>query len=301
MARIPKNLGMWLDHVSRLGSICDKNPMEVPLAISKGTLHKYISELVSSGMSWLPIKAQLQERFSKHGSATMAKHKLTQLKQLELPMHEYIANFRDMAEHAYSIKPNDCASIILASNFIEGVQNLHVKHKFRSYQVKNLKDIFGHAINENQKQKIRASDFGVSSKPESILKCDINAIKEKACFKCGSKGHFIKDCPLSQQDNKVQVDKYMDHRTDSNTKSTTDKVMEPLNRLFRDLVEHLRLLTPSGHSPHNGHPNYKGNGQHGHKQMGFPNSPWQHGTSNYHRQDNAHRDHSNYYQHQTNF
>ena len=91
---------MWLDEVSQLATICDMNPMEVALAISKGTLHKYISELVSSGLSWLTIRAQLQERFSECGSATMAKHKLTQLKQLELPMHEYIAKFGDMVEHA---------------------------------------------------------------------------------------------------------------------------------------------------------------------------------------------------------
>ena len=91
--------------------------MEVALAISKGTLHKYINELVSSGMSWLPIKAQLQERFLECGSSTMAKHKLTQLKQLGLPMHEYITKFGDMAEHVYSIKPTNGASQILASNF----------------------------------------------------------------------------------------------------------------------------------------------------------------------------------------
>ena len=95
--------------------------MEVALAISKWTLHRYINELVSSGMSWLPIKAQLQDRFLECRSATMAKHKLTQLKQLELSMHEYIVKFGDMAEHSYSIKPTDSASIILASNFIEGV------------------------------------------------------------------------------------------------------------------------------------------------------------------------------------
>ena len=113
---------MWLDEVSRLATICDKNPMEVAIAISRGTLHKYINELVSSSMSCLPIKAQLQERFLECGSATMAKHKLTQLKQLELPMHEYITKFGDMTEHAYSIKPAYSAIIILASNFIEGVQ-----------------------------------------------------------------------------------------------------------------------------------------------------------------------------------
>ena len=86
--------------------------MEVALAISKGTLHKYINEPVSSGMSWLPIKAQLQERFSECGKATIERHKLTQLKQLELPMHEYFTKFGDIVEHLYSIKLTDSASII---------------------------------------------------------------------------------------------------------------------------------------------------------------------------------------------
>ena len=265
--------------------------MEVALAISKGTFHKYINELVSSDRSWLPIKAQLQERFSECWSAMMAKHKLTHLRQSELPMHEYITKFGDMVKHAYSIKAINSASIILASNFIEGVQNPHVKNKLRSYQVKNLKDIFGHDIHEDQKQKIRVLDFGVSSKPDPILNCTINAIKDKACFKCGSEGHFIKDCPLSQQDNMAQKDKYTDHRTDTN--STTDKVMEPLTRLFTDLVQQLKLLTPLGHSPHNGPPNYKGNGRHGYQQMGFHNSHRPHGNGNYHRQDNAQKDCSN--------
>ena len=31
----PKEFDTWLDEVSRLGTICDKNPMEVALAISK--------------------------------------------------------------------------------------------------------------------------------------------------------------------------------------------------------------------------------------------------------------------------
>ena len=85
-------------------------------------------------------------------------------------------------------------------------------------------------------RKIRALDFRVSSKPESILNCDINAIREKACFKCGSEGHFIKDCPLNQQENKVQQGKYTDQKTEHNTNSATDKVMEPLTRLSVTLL-----------------------------------------------------------------
>ena len=144
------DFGIWLDEVFQLSIICNKNPMEVALAISRGNLHRYISELVSSGLSWLPIKVHLQERFSECSSTTMAKLKLTQLKQSELPMYKYITKFGDMAEYAYSIKATDRASVILASNFIEGVQNSHVKNKLRSYQVKNLKDILGNAIQEDQ-------------------------------------------------------------------------------------------------------------------------------------------------------
>ena len=51
----------------------------------------------------------------------MAKHKLTQLKQSELPMHKYIIKFGDMVEHAYNIKATKSASVILASNFFESV------------------------------------------------------------------------------------------------------------------------------------------------------------------------------------
>ena len=216
---------MWLNDVSRLATICYKNPMEVALTISKGTLHKYINELVSSGMSWLPIKAQLQEKISECGSATMARHQLIKLKQLDLLMHEYIAKFGDMVGHAYSIKPIDGASQILASNSIEGVQNPHVKNQLRSYQIKNLKEIFGHAIHEDQKQKITALEFGVNSKSKSILNCDINVIREKACFKCG------------KQDTNVLHGKYTNHKADTNTNSAPDKVMGPLTRLFTDLIE----------------------------------------------------------------
>ena len=121
------------------------------------------------------------------------------------------------------------------------------------------------------------------------------------CFKCGSKGHFIKDFPLSQQDSMAQKSKYTDHRTDNNSNNGTDKVMEPLTRLFTDLVEQLKLLTLSGHSPDNGPPNYEGNGRHGHKRMAFHNSHRQHGNGNYHRQDNAQKDHIIDHHHWTSF
>ena len=90
-------------------------------------------------------------------------------------MHEYIAKFSDMAEHAYNIRPTEDSSQLLASQFIEGIQNPHNKGKLRSFQIKNLKEIFGFSIQEDQKQKIRAIDFGESSNTPTIAECDIQA------------------------------------------------------------------------------------------------------------------------------
>ena len=286
----PQEFGMWLDEVSHLATICNKNPMEVALATSRGNLHEYISKLVSSGLSWSPIKAHLQERFSEYGSATMAKHKLTLMKQSELPMHKYIAKFGDMAEHVYSIKATDSTSAILASNFIEGVQNPHIKIKLRSYQVKNLKDIFGHTIQEDQNQKSKVLDFGLSPKLETMPNCSINAIRDKGCFKCGSKDHFVKDCPLSQPDNKAQKGHYTDCRNANNTDSTTDKVIEPLTRLFTDLVTQLRLLTPSGHGFQRETPTDDGKGRNSQQQTDFHNGHRQHINDSYNKWDEPNQD-----------
>ena len=228
--------------------------MEVALAISRENLHKYISKLVSRGLSWSPIKVHLQERFSEYSSVTMAKHKLTWLKESELPMHKYITKFGDLAEHAYSIKASDGTIAILASNFIQGVYIPHIINKLRSYQVMNLKDIFGHAIQEDQRQKIRALDFGLSPKSETTTNCSINAIRDKGCFKCGNEDHFVKDCPLSQPDNMAQKGHYMDCKNAHKINNTTDKVMEPLTRLFTDLVAQLKLLTHQDMVPMGEHP-----------------------------------------------
>ena len=109
------------------------------------------------------------------------------------------------------------------------MQNPYIENKLRSYQVKNLKDIFGHAIQEGQKQKIRALDFGVANPSETLTKssCSINAIRDKGCFKCNSKDHFVKDCPLSQPNNSTQTGHYMDCKGAHNGDSSYDKVMEP--------------------------------------------------------------------------
>ena len=58
-----KEFGTWHDDVLQMATISNKDFTEVAITTSKGTLHKYISELVSSGINWLPIKAQLHEHF----------------------------------------------------------------------------------------------------------------------------------------------------------------------------------------------------------------------------------------------
>ena len=160
-------------------------------------------------------------------------------------MHEYIAKFGEMAKHAYSIKAKDSSSATLASNFIEGMPNPYIKNTLRSYQVKNLKEIFGHAIQKDQKQKIRALDFRATISPGSANKanCSINAIRNDGCFKCGSEEHFIQDCLLNQTDH----DTHAGCKVTKNGDILSDKVMEPLSRFFTNLVEQIKLLMSSGH------------------------------------------------------
>ena len=65
----------------------------------------------------------------------------------------------------------------------------------------NLSALYGFAIKEDQKQKIRELDFG-SSSPQASAQCDVNAIKGSGCFKCSNNDHFIKDCPLNRDNDK---------------------------------------------------------------------------------------------------
>ena len=56
MGKIQKNLTTGLDNVNRLSRISGKNQLDVAIATSIGQLHKYISELVGSGLNWDMIK-----------------------------------------------------------------------------------------------------------------------------------------------------------------------------------------------------------------------------------------------------
>ena len=152
--KIAQEFSVWLEDISRISTICCKDPKSVTLATPRGSLHKYLRELHSSGKHWSAMKHLLQERFSECGNSVMAKYKLTTFRQTDLAMHEYISKFSDLVEYAYTLTPTDVASMILASNFIEGIMNPLIKDKLRSCKILNLQNIFEFALEEDQKIRV---------------------------------------------------------------------------------------------------------------------------------------------------
>ena len=114
----------WLDSVYRLSRISEKDLIEVALATSTGSLHKHISELMALGINWEVIKNKVQERFSEFGSPIVAQSKLSSFTQGTMAMHDYISEFTDLVEHAHQIIPSDNGSLLLATQFIQGISNL---------------------------------------------------------------------------------------------------------------------------------------------------------------------------------
>ena len=158
------------------------------------------------GFDWKVIKSKTQERFSEFGSSIVAQNKLTSFTQNTMAMHEYISEFTSIMKHVHSIKPTDTTSAIMASNFIDGIQNPHIKNKLRSYTTQNLSKLYGFALKEDQKQKISELDFGTnSSQQQTIAHCDISAIKGSGCYKCGGNDHFIKDYPQNRDNGASNV------------------------------------------------------------------------------------------------
>ena len=115
----PKGFNNWLDNVNMLSQISGKDHLDVAISTSIGQLHKYISEFMASGLKWDMIKTMIQERFSECGSSIIARNKLTSLTQKTMAMHGYISEFSTLM------------SKILASNFIDGIQNPYIKNKLR--------------------------------------------------------------------------------------------------------------------------------------------------------------------------
>ena len=191
----------------------------------------------------------IQERFSECGSFIIARNKLTSLTQKTMAMHEYISEFSTLMEHAHGIKAMDPKSKILASNFIDGIQNPYIKNKLQMHDPVNLSTLYGFAIKEDQKQKIRELDFG-SSSPQASAQCDVNAIKGSGCFKCGNNDHFIKDCPLNRDNDKKdsspshgQHKHYNDYRSKSVDEEFNYKINAGCNRSIEKSIETKQAIT----------------------------------------------------------
>ena len=86
---------------------------------------------------------------------------------------------------------------------------------------------------------------------------------------------------MSQSDNAAHKGPYTDCRNAHNYDGATDKVMEPLTRLFTDLVTQLTLLTPSGQG---GDPNYDAKIRNG-LQTGSSNGHRWHTNGHYHKRE----------------
>ena len=265
---------------SRILNISYKDPESVALATS---LHKYVRELHSLGKHWSEMKPLLQERFSEYVNSTMAKHKLTTFRQTDLAMHEYISKFSDLIEHAYTITPT--ASMILASNFTEGIMNPHIKNKLRPCKISNLQDIFKFAVEEDQKQKIRGLDFEV--KPDTMAHCDTQAIKGSNCYKCGNEGCFIKDCLLIQNNATHHHNPTPNHKqsyaSHSRSNSSNTDMLAPITQTSSNLLDQLKQLpmtNTNSHSTSSHHKSHHNNtDRHKHK---YHNRDTKH-NSNYNR------------------
>ena len=165
-------------------------------------------------------------------------------------MHEYISKFLDLVEHAYTLTPTDPGTMILASNFIEGIMNPYIRNKLRSCKVSNLRDIFKFAVVEDQKQKIRALDF--VSRSDTTAHCNIQAIKDSSCYKCGDEGHFIKDCPFHQnnpmQHNNPTPNHKHSYTPHSRSNSNNTDMLAPITQNLNNFLGQLKQLFPTSTS-----------------------------------------------------
>ena len=151
MASLQKTLVFGLRVSLGMLDYTKRDPKEVAMMTSEGSLFSYVRELVLAGKNWPEIKPLLQSRFSECGNSTLAKHKLHQLKQGEMAIHEYNEEYTKLLEHAYSLQPTDSATITLISSYIQSITNPYVRNKLRTARVSTLKEIFTFALEERPK------------------------------------------------------------------------------------------------------------------------------------------------------
>ena len=54
--KMVQDFSIWIEDVSRISNITCKDPESIALAISRGSLHKYVRQLHSSGKHWSAMK-----------------------------------------------------------------------------------------------------------------------------------------------------------------------------------------------------------------------------------------------------
>ena len=67
-------------------------------------------------MEWDKIKTLLRKGSQNCSSSAAAQNKLASLKQNGKAMHEYVASFGDLLDHAHNLKPSEPATKLLATN-----------------------------------------------------------------------------------------------------------------------------------------------------------------------------------------
>ena len=152
-------------------------------------------------------------------------------------MHEYISNFTDLLEHAHNMQPSDPATKLLATIFIDGIDesNKYIRNKLREKTGTNLEWYFTESQHLQHKQEIRAIDFKPDTETQMInlthATTDINAIRNNSLtfHKCNSPDHFIKDCPH----NKPQTNYRLNSKTQRYIQ--LDLLIETLTNLTKTL------------------------------------------------------------------
>ena len=162
-------------------------------------------------------------------------------------MHEYIAHFSDLLEHAHSKKATDVGTNLLANQFIEGIDdtNKFTKNKLREKSGNNLDYYFQEAMRLQHKQEIRAIDYEPNFHTQVSECTDINALRSNnlTCFNCKSPDHFAKDCP---EPNKMQQP-----QSNNRQNISKDSVIEACSQILERFLSNqnpMATASPNNHS-----------------------------------------------------
>ena len=143
--------------------------------------------------------------------------------------------------------PSTQETEMLILPFIDSLQNPFIKSKIRLRNSKTLPDIFQHALEEDTRQKIRAVDIGEPTS-SNITQCDINAIRDNECYRHGTDGHFIKDCPFNQDQNSQYLHSQNYHKGGDSPLNTNEPNSENTLATLAKAINDLSLLLEGTHT-----------------------------------------------------